>query len=718
MSDEWVNSPRIIALVERFEPDNSGGCCPICANGSFDAQCDTCRSTRFERREVFDYAEHVDHGAYVCHSCTFPIRDSDGRIRDVCWLCLCEDYDVSKLKECPECFVFDVFEGSTCSWCKSLGPFLSVLMRADIPELSTEERAAFERLAEINLSQGRIREVEAILDADMLERLKEKRLVRSIQCGAKLEWQSTHWLKLADWRREKQRGRKPRELRINRHYDDIVALLERDDVIEVIFRYITKGREDTDNLEDFIWDELDKLDVNYWSSFEAINGLTWLACHSEVSLEHPKYGEFFKAIRDSDCRTQIKFLEKLPLIPECAIELRGEHIISKEAFEEFLNNDEEMPPELRVRVLATVWLPDNKEFNQSIWDLLGETFPRELATTLACQYVVDPRARDYDNWMGHRARFSPEVKSRLLEMLSEDTLLTEDMRTKFPVVGDYAERGTGLSKVLGRLLSGKEVRFEAPLTERLVWMMETTGTDRQVLSTFSDSLANYPKQDMKERIIESEDRSYRNKFLEALHSVERYEEFLEFSKTPLLSLSLLHAGRYLRAGVRAGKYDLVESWIRERLAHHEEGISKLEASDACRKSFQILNTKFDMVFSLLALNLKEDAQRTLDEAIRYLEDLIDACRENSLPFSTYQWVLSCIAKEGRTDDPKMFFDAVNKAHFLETSWDNPGPCTAYWSKGLGEDRIEGVQLTRDFHESLLELVIELSQAFSERSGVS
>jgi hypothetical protein len=718
VDEEAIGVPRIISLAMRLEPDHSGGCCPICAGGSSrDAYCDFCGGKRFERKEVFEFAQRVDRGAHVCDSCVFQVRDSSGKKLEVCWLCLKEKYDIAKLRECPECLIFDDFEGDTCDWCRDLGPLWSVLHASGVPSLTQEEKSVYERFLQTQPPSGGV-EGDVGFSSEMLEELEKKRLIRRRQCGARLEWSITHGGTLSEWlwERERKEGR-PTKLSVDGHYDALVDLLRRDDFAEAVFNYIIRGDEECEEYHDFITNELSRINMFFFEG-QGAAAMASLASTSAVAFDNPKFGDFFKAIHDEDYRAQIDFLLKMPTIPDYTFHLFGKGILTREEFEDFLLRNEELPPEFRVRVLASVWLPDEKDFNQSRWDLFGQKFPQELATTIACEHVLDPRDKDYDNWMSHGASFSPDVRSRLLSLMAADSLMAEDKSTEYPIVNQYAERGTGLAKILGRLLSGKKVEFEAPLTERLVWMIAAIGIDDQVLSAFSESLADYSKQDMKERIIESEDRSYRNKFLEAMYSVEHYEEFLEFSETPFLSHSLVHGERYLRAGVRTGKYDLVESQINGKLAHHREEISKLEALEACRRDFQILNAKFDMVFCYLALNLKEDAQRTLDEAIRYLKDLIGACKESNLPFSTYQWVLSCIDEEGLTDDPEIFFDAVNKAHFLEISWDNPGPCTAYWSKGLGEDRIRGVQLTRDFHESLLELVIELSQAFSERSGVS
>ena len=364
--------PRIISSSNRLTPDHSGDICPICGCGGSEdipyCECDNCSHWIDEDTYLMaksQYGIDEDYDPSPCEQCIFEVRQSDGLAKYMCWACIVRTFSpelISRMRECPECLIFQEFDGEMCSECARYGAIWSRYRARRKPELETDEWEFVDRICEprkVVWGISFFQEDEDISD-DLTARLEAKGLIGGEQCGARKQWHMNlgwlyYWKRFYDYRPNGARGERP--LSARSHYQEIKAVLMSEEVVDEMFRYSLWHRcSDVPTIDS----RLEDLGIEYTGNGCGIDPIIhyFTDIRNEDLQNHPQYGPYFRAVKEKDIDAQVTFLLGQDLIPDRVISLLAERITNQEDFMDYLLHGSDFPPEFRILILESISMSD------------------------------------------------------------------------------------------------------------------------------------------------------------------------------------------------------------------------------------------------------------------------------------------------------------------------------------------------------------------------
>jgi hypothetical protein len=471
--------PEILSFSKSINPDCSGFCCPICGNGWYDGygHCDLCDNSQYERREVFEYARHVDCGPHVCEECVFEVRKSDGKVHSICWVCLKKTHDVSNLRECPKCFYFDTFEGERCKWCEKLGVFWSIF-RAEHGrrELTSAEKKFLKNHEKEMKESGKtyISLRKALIEKSLLSGLMDKFIIFEHREGRKKKLGFRNWM----MRRRnfmQDSDRKLREAKIYCYYDDAVKLLEQEDIVDAVARSMIWEDEEADWT---LYGAVHDIGIRYYNVHQAVNGMQHLARERAGRLvDHPRWGEYFRILLDGDKEVEQTYLWNLETISDWVLHYKTRHIKTKEQYEEFLVDEDVLTPEFRVLMLMRIFLykPESESrilldgFHEWRRKLLERTYPVAIARLFAlwCSNKSDFDRMHYFESINSHLIINRNLLDSILPIICGERLHIDSTVEPTPELRALADRGPPGIRELARFLLEGSITSPLSVAERL-----------------------------------------------------------------------------------------------------------------------------------------------------------------------------------------------------------------------------------------------------------
>ena len=739
--------PTIISLTNRYQPDHSGSCCPICAGPAEEnpVGCGYCSIGPPHREEVFEYAKYMDEFPSICSRCIFPIRQADGSIKTMCWGCLGRHYSheqLARLRECPSCYCFDEFEGKRCRWCRELGPLWSIYQGKSRPELTPEEKELLPRFfpSEQGYSSGSLiedRELNSHLDT--LKSLAGKGLISEGRCGARRRWHPYgHWMYYHRLRASEARhGSEPKKLEIDQHYDDIMAAVTTEHMVDVLFShfsgwakveekpdYETMDEADWDalwereNQPEYIHDALQSVGVSYWIDCPGKGIHRYLLDKRIDVLErHPRYGPYFRALYDDDIHGQIDFLWGLDPIPDTVLELEARKITTPDEFLDYLHHGNDFPPEFRMMILRQVGdianfrTDEGEEINLNNIRVQGklflENFSQALIHLTAVQLLLhawDPKSIDLSRYH-NPPRLGQDADDRyfqeLVSLLGQDSLKLDDPVTDYPCVNELARRGEeGICRMLARFLIGEEIGGELSLEERFLELVYFTSRDpvtRALRSIHQETLV---------KLARKKGRDYRLALQGFFYRTGQYREYLTLCRS-LDRASLLFEtgyvnGRYLVAIINTNPRE-TRKQMKQGIRYIERKIVELEKAEACGKALQIIGHKCDCALFHMVLGKRKKAGALVQEVIYYLEWLVDECERTGLVHTSYDHLLENfrLKREEMTRDLDSLVSCLLEMMYLPCQDRNEHSLGPTLGSSRDEDGNMRIKLFRFCEEKLL-----------------
>lgn len=650
--------PRILSMSSRLTPDHSGDICPICGcgGGEYIPYCESedCipwideATYRFAKSQ---YGMSPHHDPNPCENCIFEVRPKGGHARYLCWACIVHTIpaeQIAQMRECPECLIFQEFDGEQCPTCEQYGPLWGRYHARGERDLEPDEQEFLDRLFMAAMESPEcgwetisfFQEEEGISD-DLVARLEGKQFFYSAQCGARKQWitYAQTWFYHWYWKRRDRslRDKGLRELSARSRFPEIREVFHSEEGMEAMFWSEAFGYHAR---LDPIYERLEELGIEFYNEGGLDPVVRYFIEEGQEQLrKHPTYGPYFQAVKDRDIDGQVRFHLRQDTIPRDILTLIAKRYTSEEAFLDYLRNGTDLPPEARIMILESVSMSDLNSNWEWRSDQFRTHFPVEMARYLAVYHSCkDPTRSWYDVHHDLRLFKTDDEWKAFLGEVRKDRITCPDPQPDNVILRALAERGEGRVRQLATLLTTGSLRPDIPVMTRLLEIAQAHRKNPLVVSAVSEEL--HAMNDFNDFFRERYGK--KDSMINLLFDIGEYEAYLEFKWIDTISNHLVWFLNPVIAHYRLSPDRESCLWlgafINDRIRVLSGKVQELHDAEACNKALDIFNRKLEIALLQFTLGHPNLARSEIDEMFTTIEALIIQCQQNDLPYATLDFL--------------------------------------------------------------------------------